>query len=194
MQVETYEVEEINASEASTMAADSEAIALCEKLGLKGQLSLTDKTTDTRLPYRTITGKETAVLRTICDNTCALEDYKAGPIPLRVLQVAAHAKEFCEHTAYLEVWYPADVRVDPVLVGRKERYAGPTYLLARWGESVPSLEVLSVTAKRILKARYIKELKSFQARINAAVASVDALVEDSIESGNVRTPYMNDID
>ena len=33
MQIETYEIEEIKGSDASTMAADSEAIELIEKLG-----------------------------------------------------------------------------------------------------------------------------------------------------------------
>jgi hypothetical protein len=88
MKVETYEVEEVK-GELETMAADSEAIELCQKLNLQGQLSRTNIGTATRNPYRLMSCEEMFVYSLLCPKKVELRQYKDGPIPLRVLQVAA---------------------------------------------------------------------------------------------------------
>lgn len=82
MLVETFELEEV-AEQPPELEA--EAVALIEKLGLDGQ--------QTRIPYRKMTEEETFVYGILCPMRTPLKKYKEGPIPLRVLQVAAHATD-----------------------------------------------------------------------------------------------------
>lgn len=156
MQVETYEIEDAT-SEASAMANDAAAVELIEKLGLAGQSSLMNKDTVTRVPYRAMEKQEMLIYRALCDEDVALEQYSADAIPVRVLQVAAHAKETGMFKK-LRVWYPSEARIDdPVLVGvitkklypDKPEYDSLTsdtfYILARWGKTLLPLEKLAKT-------------------------------------------------
>lgn len=165
MKIETYEIEEIKSSEASLMAADSEAIELIEKLGLKGQSSLLNKDTATRFPYPKVTAVQEFVFKQNFPQATALEQFSSGIIPLRVLQVAAFCKQFPQ-TAYLEVWHPIDVRKDPVLVGRDSRWSSESYLLARWGEALEPFEQLQAKAKEIWTAKTRSKLTGFLAMLD----------------------------
>lgn len=198
MKVETYEVEEIGGSDASTMAADSAAIELSEKLGLAGQLSLTNKATDTRLPYRVMTNEESAVYGACFPNRTKVEFYSDGIMPLRVLQVVAHCKEAGFFQA-IYVWHPARGVKDPVLVGlRKERPEGQQwdsevlYILARWGESLEPLESLKKTAKKILMARWKAKLESTMSQCQAGLACVESVAENMLNGGDQKgDPYFS---
>lgn len=198
MQVETYEVEEINSSDAATMAADSEAIELAEKMGLKGQIKLTNTTTATRCPYRRITNEEMAVYSTLFPKTTELYQYEDGIIPLRVLKVASHAKD-CGYFGKLVVWHPEPGKTDPVLIGiHVEKH--PThsfdvtteYILARWGDSLQSFEQLQAKAKKVLVERWTAKLKKTQAEIAAVIGNVEAYAQDMVNGGDQKTdPYFN---
>lgn len=108
MQTETYEVEKIDQNEMQALAADGEAALLIEQLGLKGQQTLMTPETKELIPYRVMTKEEHTVFKTLFPQRCAVEEYQQGPIPLRVLQVAAHARTLVDlpDFAYLEVWHP----------------------------------------------------------------------------------------
>jgi hypothetical protein len=143
MQVETYECTELceETAEDTSLATD-----LIEQLGLSGQQSLL--TNDKRLPYPQATQEQLFVFQTLCPVEQKLRDYGRTTIPLRVLQVAAHAKDLFDA---LYVWDVAGVDKDPVLVGAKGTTWQKTYyLLARWGEE---LEAWSVLLKRALEKK-----------------------------------------
>lgn len=152
--IETFECSE---TAHEPIEAAEEAIALMEELGLAGQQELIRPKGDkpaARCPYREITKEEAFAYSVLCPTHVALERYKASPIPLRVLQVAAHAKSLGLFKS-LEVWDRESVEIkDPVLVAiaeNKERYwERTTYILARWGEE---LETFSVLLKRAINAK-----------------------------------------
>lgn len=172
VQVETFEIEDAS-SEASAMANDAAAQELIEKLGLSGQSRLLNKETVTRVPYRAMEASELLVYKALCDADAKLEDYSADSIPVRVLQVAAHAKE-CGMFTQLRVWYPSEARIDdPVLVGiikthtypdhpekwMREITADKFYMLARWGKTLLSFEQLEAQAVKLCRSRRVNELK-----------------------------------
>src|SRR6185312_2207263 len=166
MEIETYEIEDAS-SEASAMANDAVAIELIESLGLAGQKTLLNKDTVTRVPYRALEATENLVYKALCNRSCKLEDYSVDPIPVRVLQVAAHARE-TGMFGRLEVWYPAEAKIDdPVLIGVRivhpwandtnENYRALTretfYILARWGRTLMPFEQLEAMAVKMLKTK-----------------------------------------
>ena len=190
MQVETYEIEDAT-SEASAMANDAAAVELIEKLGLTGQSSIMNKDTVTRIPYRAMEAREMLVYRALCDAESKLEAYAADTIPLRVLQVAAHAKETQMFTD-LRIWYPREARIDdPILIGviktrlypDDDKYASLTkdtfYMLARWGRTLLPFEKLEAEAIKICRTRRISMLKKI---VNEATAALEtAKQSDDIE-------------
>lgn len=92
MQVETYEVTELDAT--GELECEADAVALIEELGLAGQQELITGRgkTKQRMPYRKMTAEEFRVYNTIFGQKVNIRTYSDEPIPLRVLQVAAHAK------------------------------------------------------------------------------------------------------
>ena len=178
IKVETYECEELKASEATTMAADAEAIELIERLGLEGQRTLTNPETSTREPYREMTALEAYVWRAICPQTTRVEHYKLSPIPLRVLQVVAYARELGIYEA-LEVWHPRKVVDDPLLVGvpKGERYSNKRHLIARWGETLVPFEQLVEKAKNQFAVELTAKLGDIQNELDKAKANLKNRVE-----------------
>lgn len=181
MQVETYEIEDAS-SEASAMANDVVALELIEKLGLAGQKRISNPDTVTRIPYRVMEAREMLVYKALCDADQKLEDYSADAIPLRVLQVAALAKESAMF-GQLRVWYPQEARIDdPLLVGviktrmypDDEKYASLTkdtfYLLARWGKTLLPFEELEQMAVKFCRARRSSQIKKAIVEANTALA------------------------
>lgn len=178
MLVETYEIEETQ-SEAATLAADSESIELIERLNLIGQLGLTDTKTATRFPYRKMTKREADVYGVLCPRRARLESYSDGIIPVRVLQVAAHANE----TGFLksmEVWFPenADIK-DPVLVGMREAKNEhgwndtERYILARWGEVLEDLSTLAIEATKLVRSKLKAKLQSVRREVEFDLAALE---------------------
>lgn len=202
LQVETFEQEDASHSDATTMAADSEACSLIQSLGLKGQEQLVNGTTVTRVPYRAMEAREMQVYRALCDATAKVEDYSAEPIPLRVLQVVAHARETGLFNR-IEVWYPKAARIDdPVLVGVRKTLTYPDqhqysslttdhfHLLARWGKSLLPLEQMEAMALDLCR-------KTRLARLTEVAAQVRRALEDTKESLDLayltKTPYVSGI-
>lgn len=186
VRVETYEIEDAS-SEASAMANDAAAQELIEKLGLAGQARLMNKETVTRVPYRAMEAAEMLVYKALCDGDAKLEDYSADSIPVRVLQVAAHAKE-CGMFQQLQVWYPSEARIDgPVLVGiikthqypdhpekwMRDLAADKFYILARWGKTLLPFEQLEAQAVKLCRNRRMNEIKKAMTELKMALASAE---------------------
>lgn len=170
MLVETFECSEVQAEDAATC---EEALSIIEKLGLTGQKELTAKKEDgdVRCPYRQITHEENFVYRTICPEATKLDKYKASPIPLRVLQVAAHAKSL-NMFDHLMVWDRVSVvDKDPVLVGYVGQYdfsPREVFILARWGEELETFSILLKRAVVIARERLIEQATKCDADIRTA--------------------------
>ncbi len=171
MIVETYEVTELTTEGRDPVEIEAEALELIESLGLEGQQSLVHEDPDegepSRIPYRLMTTEEARVYSTNFPSRTPIEEYRSEPIPLRVLQVAAHARPLFDA---LEVWHPEEFVADPVLVGRTgERFGRATFhLLARWGDSLRDFEDLKdaavekiAEAWRVLALAKQAELASF---------------------------------
>jgi len=182
MKIETYEIEEINSSEASTMAADGAAIELIEKLGLAGQQTLLNPETGTRFQYPRLTKLQTLIFKTCFPAATKIDQFKHELIPLRVLQVAAFCRDFPQ-TAYLEIWHSEIPKQDPILVGRKERWNNEEYLLARWGDSLPTFDELIVKARPILEAKYKANVNKLRNKLAEMESSLSDYVELAITQG-----------
>lgn len=187
MQVETYEVISLDEQNGSIINEEvsEEALALIESLGLEGQKALVHKTaiaddemTEQRMPYREMTLEEQRVFGTLFPQRTAIDRYAAGPIPLRALQVAAHANS-CG-VERIEVWHSRIPAADPVLVGYTKHptrsWGSRTMLLARWGTALDSFDTLRQQATETLRTKVRSQLEAGKAQVDAALTSVDALV------------------
>ena len=189
MLVETFEVQkEVNAD--GQTQPDAECMALIEQLGLTGQHQLIhrdEKGGDKICPYRKMTADEMAVYAILCDQKTELRTYADEAIPLRILQVAAHARDFFQ---YLEVWHPrnADVK-DPVLIGRKGQFMGEVFILARWGKVLDSFEVLKAQATKIYREKCLSEMKRIKSELEADIARVQS--DETLLSANIPQYFFN---
>ena len=183
MQIETYEIEEIKNSEASTMAADAEAIELITKLGLDGQQKLIDPITATRFPYPALSKVQKLIYSTNFPVAEEVTKFSNEIIPLRVLQVIAFCRDF-EQTRHMEIWHTGVAQKDPVLIGRKERYSGVVYILARWGNALESFESLTQKAEPILRVKYQARLAKLRNGVTTIEAELDSNLQEALLTGN----------
>lgn len=178
MQVETFECYE---TAAEPIEATEEAVALMEKLGLSGQMSLVKREegkADKRCPYREITAEERFVYKTLCPEEYPLTSYKATPVPLRVLQIAAHASELGLFKRLI-VWDKVDVSVkDPVLIAMTDPEVwysdNRIFILARWGEVLETFAVLKSQALTACRAAFLQSAEKVRGEI--AHATDDDLI------------------
>ncbi len=203
-QVETYEAEDASHSDASTLAADHEAIELIASLGLKGQEKLVNAGTVTRVPYRAMEAREALVYGTLFDGRSKVEEYSGEAIPLRVLQVIAHARECGLFNGGLVIWHPkTHVVRDPVLIGitktrtypDDDRYASLTtdtfYILARWGKALLPLEQLEAMATDLCRKARLHQLNDMAAKLRLALE----VTKDSLDLRYLaQQPYANGLD
>lgn len=189
MQVETYEALEYETGEQAP-EMEAEAIEIIELLGLEGQRKLLagEGETQTRAPYRKLTAQEKRVYSVLCPESSSLEDFDACPIPLRVLQVAAHARELYDEVV---VWCPrTEVDNDPVLIGRNSTgyYSHDEFLLARWGEVLLPFDELVEVAKEVWKKDSLSKARGAVANARAFIENIDSHVEQHIRGDYVHVP------
>lgn len=183
MLVETFEQTEVDHE--GQPECEPEAVALIEKLGLEGQQKLVkrDESGESkRTPYRKMTKEEMFVYRQLCPKVSKLKSYADGPIPLRVLQVAAHAHHLFDE---VEVWSAQDSDVkDPVLVGINRspgQFGGTDYshfLLARWGDELEAFPVCLAKAIEKFRAAYKSKASQIIAQMQAAIVNIDGVAGD----------------
>lgn len=188
MKIETYEVEEVN-NELAAMAADSEALEIIDKLGLAGQKALANGETATRHPYRRMTKEEHFVYSMLCPVSSPLKDFKSETIPLRVLQVAAHAID-CGMFKSLVIWSPEYASIkDPVLVGIAtppgQTWGDAFYILARWGKELDPMETMLPMARKI----WSRKMRAKYAQIKAEIAADERMIDATESSDTVPTKY-----
>lgn len=191
MIVETYELSEL----AEQTADDADECAkLAESLGLAGQQKYLSTPDTPACPYRVVTAEEGFVYAELCPKTVEVSKYADGPIPLRVLQVIAHARTI-PLFKFLQVWCPATPREpDPVLVGVDVahdwmRTPSKSYLLARWGDVLETFEVLMARAVKRAESRLEAAWRSIAAK-SAARASAGFSVDPS--KGPLQMPALFD--
>lgn len=193
MQVETFECVE-TASE--PIEACEEALELIATLGLEGQKELTVKrenSRDSRMPYRQITAEELFVYGVLCPEKVPLKDYKSTPIPLRVLQIAAHASSLGTFKK-LEVWDRVSVTVkDPVLVAYmtnpKWTWQEDVFILARWGETLETFSVLLKRALTVKREQVIERLECVTSKAKMLLDNIESLTTaELIKNGPTWTP------
>lgn len=177
MKVETYECDE-TATEHVECA--DEAIKLIEELGLTGQKSLLHPQKKTRSPYRQMTKDEFFVFKQICPEETDVTRFNEEPMPLRVLQVASHAKSTGMFDR-LVVWHRESAAVkDPVLVGEKDVQSSPAngytskefYILARWGDALDEWPAVIKTAMAIWREKNTAKLEEVIAQAKADLSAV----------------------
>lgn len=187
MLVETYEVTETN-PETGTAEFEPEALALIEELGLEGQQSIISRReaangegdVATLCPYAEMDATTHRVYQALLPDSMKLGDYDRGPIPLRVLQVAALAERESWFDK-LQVWCsPSSADKDPLLVGIRSKpgtYGQETrlFLLARWGEVLQPFEELVELARDRWVAKRKAELEERIADAQTKLASIGAL-------------------
>jgi hypothetical protein len=197
MKVETYEAISVDEQGGAIIneQVSEEALALIDALDLGGQKELLseresgEEAVTTRIPYRQMTAEERAVFGTLFERRISLAKYNDGPIPLRVLQVAAHAMEMFDG---IEVWCPEKGRDDPLLVGVKggteynwaqTRVGGDRFILARWGEVLQPLEALRDKAREILTATAATNINETRAKLAAFEAGFRARIDVFLLTG-----------
>jgi hypothetical protein len=174
MKVETFEVTEVCEN---TVLADEASIAMFEKLGLTGQMTLVGKAANGQeksavCPYREMKPEENKVYRLLCPQVTSVEDFQASAIPLRVLQVLEHAKSL-DLFLYFEIWAAEGAVKDPVLVAKKERYTNTVFILARWGEELDAWPQLVKKALELWKAKVREELESIIEKVKTDLIAVE---------------------
>lgn len=189
MQVETYE--QIEVTSEPTAAPDAEAIALIEQLGLNGQRSLIAPqepgSKAAVIPYARVTAEESDTYAVLFPTAVYAEDYDAGPIPVRVMQVIAHARELGLRCV---IWYPSDAvrRDDPILVGyQKDSPHGARYLdrpkallLARWGTALRPFPDLKREAAAIARESLLAKLSKTKREMEADLAALASASDSAV--------------
>lgn len=195
MLVETYEVDETTEddTELEALKADNESLHLIDKLGLDGQTALVckDETTGlkTRIPYQEMSSEELRVYECLFPQKTLVTEYRHGIIPLRVLQVIAHAKEMFEE---VYVYHKKMVDPDPVLVGMVAKEDGETkqrlFLLARWGSALDNFQILLKQAQEKLKVKWLRDLAKKKQECEAFAGAIDAKIDEWFEGDYVFLP------
>lgn len=186
MEIQTFEIEE--SVDGTTPECEAGAIELIEKLELKGQKSLVCKDGEKRFPYPEMTRQELHVYGAIFPAHTKVEEYSAGIIPIRVLQVVSHAKGYCDA---IEVWHKSVRDPDPLLVGQvdaKSPHGHPirkSYMLARWGDALKQFSELVVEAREIVRGQFRSTLQEGIAKRQAELAAVDETVEKHLRGETV---------
>lgn len=193
MQIETYEIEEHTTEGRDAFEVEAEAEALIESLGLDGQRALLrasedpDVATKTRIPYRRMTAEEDRVYATLYPEHVDVSAYDVAPIPLRVLQVVAHARPLFDR---LEVWGPKTEDPDPVLIGTITKgHRTEKYLLARWGDALEPFADLYDRAEAHLVRKWKASAEEVAAKAMAFMDAPTALVHRYLSGEWVHEPW-----
>jgi hypothetical protein len=193
--VETFELEELTTDGREAPEVEAVALQLSEELGLEGQRRLITKVDEedpgTRNPYPQMTAEEQRVYETICAVKTELTEYDAGIIPVRVLQVVAHAVPLFPEG--LQVWHPGVVIPDPLLVGirvpvKERTWEKKFHLLARWGAELAPFEELRERAGDLLRRRWTATAEKKLRECEGFMAALDANVEMHLSGQYVAIP------
>lgn len=193
MQVETFEQTEVVGGKMEDENSP-EAFKIILDLGLQGQSKMVSNKENgdvVRCPYRAMTKQESRVYECLFPNKVKVEDYRESMIPLRVLQVIAHAKSL-EIYREIRVWCEEGKPVDPVLVG--VFHVGPyehntvDHILARWGDALESFDVLYEKAKKKTAGEYRLKMEEVRSRAEIIHAAAEAYATKHLSGEWVSIP------
>jgi hypothetical protein len=186
MKIEVYDCTEKTDAATPEPQVTEEQLKIIEELGLEGQQSLVQKSEDAAAPseicpYRQMTQEEFGVYSHLCPVKTAIKKFAAEAIPLRVLQVAAHAHSLGFFES-LEVWHTkgASEIKDPVLVAKRKRdqFTTDFFILARWGEELEPLADLRVKAIKAARGNRVAALKKVKDRVERDINRIEHSVSD----------------
>ena len=190
MLVESYEVTSVE-TEIESLALEGEALELIESLNLEGQRKLINPETKTINPFRRVTKEELLVFKALFPEECALTDYADGPVPVEVLRLAKKAKDTkLDDLKYLQVWHAGAGYVDPILVGRKNYYSDPVFLIARWGSALAPFVELKEEAIKAMVDQTRSKFVSMRYQIEQAIRDVDTIVRGKMAENEKYEPYI----
>ena len=174
MEVETFEVTEIG--EDLKPECTEEQLAMIEKLGLEGQQSLLTGNEEVPImPYQQLSADLMKVLTTVFPTSMKVEEYDRGPIPLRVLQIVAHAREIPQFKEIFVWCHENAADKDPVLVAKGEGYS-EYYLLARWGmDALVSFDELTRMAAESMRGAIKSILVKIQSEVRSQMDHIDEI-------------------
>jgi len=176
MEIETYEEQEVKPT---CLDDKNELLKLANDIGAHGQRGLLDDSSAVirTFPYRKMTLREKRIYETLLPVKDEIGVFKDSVIPLRVMQIAAHAVQFPE-TKRLEVWHSRTM-TDPLLVGCKENssWTSDLFILARWGDVLESIEILKKKAIEILRPKAAVAIADARSKIAAWETAVDSRLE-----------------
>ncbi len=193
MQVETYEVPEVDCD--GEVENDQEAIALIESLGRAGQKKLLNKTSGKTewIPYPKMMAEEKFVYKLILPRVEPIDQYSDGPIPLRILQVAAHAKSLYSG---IQVWCPENADMpDPLLVGWNGQYdwsPNELFILARWGEVLEPFAKLISKAAALFRGKVAAAVEEAMSKAALRLEQVNRASDEFIVAGKLKCPTYDD--
>lgn len=179
MLVESFEALEVlstHSDEDCTQAINN----LVTELGLTGQMAAdTDKPICT---FRDATRDEINVYRILMPTKVKLKDYKAGPIPLRILELCKKAKE--QGLEKLFVWYPlSGPKDDPIVFAHNNQHDFQLQnlkIIGRWGDCLEAFDVLKAKALKIAKMKLTAALTHIKMKATMDLKSMDVLDEDKV--------------
>lgn len=179
MQVETYLLEE-NEDVVFNSESLEEWKEKIESLKLEGQQKLIAGENYSPTPFKLLNREELNVFQTLFRNTENIKDYSASTIPLKVLGLIA----LSEKEGYfkrIEIWYDNAVP-DPLVVGVREdpdrTWMEYRYLLARFGDHLPSYEEMKESAKK----RWISFRKQALEQLKAEVENYTRTIETDADA------------
>ena len=191
MEIETYEIEEVvDGERGTTPEIEEEAKALIQELELTGQEELlvqNDDGEEKRIPYPKLKAAEAAVYSVVFPKKVSAEAYNAGIIPVRVMQVIKHAREFFVR---VEIWHQKVHDPDPILVGKRDKNSDDLFLLARWSEdALVPFKVLEERAREILRKDWKAAAEETKAHIDRWLDKLEANLTRQLHGDHVSVPY-----
>lgn len=189
MEIETYEIEEQVGG--TTPELEAEAIGMIEQLGLKGQQKLITPAPDggkERIQYPVMTKIEVAVYEALFPQKTQVQDYEAGIIPVRIMQVIAHAREQFDD---VYIWHKKVHDPDPILVATskdpKEKWIIRSFLLARWGDALMQFGELEKEARALLERTYRAKFEKSISTAKIKLDSLSSVVEEHLKGNSTHS-------
>lgn len=200
VQIETCELTEQTVDPDGNVAieSDSRAIELIEKMELDGQKALvhpeTGDTPETRMPFKTMNRIERAVYEAVCPTRVKIGNFRAEPIPTRVLEVADKYRHMFRE---LEIWSSDPTIPDPLLVGvtweEGATWDKSYHLMARWGAELAPFAELKDKAVSTLRTRYRSLATRIKNQASSFLDSLDASDDNSLLTTSEPTAFGLDL-
>ena len=158
----------------SATEENEKARALIEELGLSGQKKFIGEVGET-VPFRKMSQLETNVYKTLLGSRTSVDEYSAGMIPARVLDIVKRHRDSFER---IDVLY-SENDPDPVLVGVMKRenstWQKDDFILARWGDELESIESLANKALDIIRGNVTTALQKAKTAIDADIEAAKSI-------------------